>query len=261
VGGEEKIVCPRGCDLQCTPGRLLAFDLREVYSSGLEAIRPCWLGRLQGPDVQQVLYSLRQTGDTDRRHVLERRRLARVGRRNQHLGHSQAAAQIGYRQSTTDGPDGAVEPQLPTDEAVREHFARNDLVSREQRQSDRQIEVTALLAQIRRRQIEHGGALRDREAAVLDCGLDALTAFANCRVRQPDDVKARQAISEIYLDFYLMGIDAPGRRGPSPSQHTFGDVFARPDLALCTLSRTRLSAILHLGWAGGSLDVNEAPRM
>ncbi len=166
-----------------------------------------------------MLHCLRQAVDADDRHRVEGGGLAGVCRRQQQLAHRQPGAELGDRQTAADRPDGAVETELAAEDPSLEAVRRQLPMRRQQRQRDRQVEVIAGLAQVRRRQVDDLEPRLQAKAAVAHRRAHPLAALAHGGVRQADDVHSGQAVLQIDLDVDRSGVDAPRGSGGGAGQH------------------------------------------
>jgi hypothetical protein len=96
-------------------------------------------------------------------------------------------------------------PQLSAQRQLAGEFVTielpdRDLFRRRQNpQCDGQIETTAFLRQLRRRQIDRDASRRKFETAIEDRGANTLAALLHLGFGQPDNSEGRQAIGQIDL--------------------------------------------------------------
>ena len=103
------------------------------------------------------------------------------------------------RQHAVHGAQFAREREL-ADEFVRgERIARNAAVRGEDAERDRKIEATAVLGQIRRREIDGDLALRIVELRVEDRRAHAIARFLHGGFGQADDRRARQTAGKMHF--------------------------------------------------------------
>ncbi len=157
-----------------------------------------------------MLDGLGQAADRDHRHAAERRGLPGVGRRQQDFADAGPPAEIGDGQAAAHRADFAVQAELAADEAPLEHLLGDVLVRREHPESDGEIEVVALLPQIRGGKVDDDGFRRQVEPAVLDRGSHPLAALLHRGVGEPYDLHLRQSVVDVDLDLNRPGFDSPG---------------------------------------------------
>ena len=129
-------------------------------------------------------------------------------------------AQFRDRQGAADGAHLAVEPEFAAGHPALEGLGGEFAVGGQKTQGDRQVELVAFLAQVRRRQVDDDVAALEVVAAAANRRPHAVAALAHRGVRQSDQLHRRQA--EVGRHFHLdfPRFDAPGRRGVHVRDHT-----------------------------------------
>lgn len=252
---QEQVVAAGRGHLEAALGQLLTAHLLEVRRR-----HPCPAGaeggRRGGPDrcgTQHVAHRLAQRTHGDDARRCERRGFARIGRRQQDLANAEPGTEVGDGKAAPHRPDGAVEAQLAAEQPPGQGRLRQMPLAGQQRESDRQVEMVALLAQVGRRQVDDHRQRIELEAAVADRGAHPLAAFPHRRVRQPDDVHLGQPM--VSIDFHLdgAGLDPPGSGGCGAGEHPCLDrrkTAGRPARRSISYRDPRRPPI-ERAWAGG----------
>ena len=194
-------------DLQRPLGHLLTLhvlEVGEVRGRGADAR----LGARQDLRALEVVGDLDEAARRENGHVAGRpgRFRPALARADDALAESVGADR--RRQRAGHGRDRAVQPELPDDHELANLVGRHLAHRRHQAQRDRQVVVTALLRQVRRRQID-GDALRRRRKAGRDqCAAHALPAFRHRLVRQADDGEGDGPRTDLHLDVDGHRVDA-----------------------------------------------------
>ena len=96
----------------------------------------------------------------------------------------------------------------------------------QQRQGDRQVEASAVLEQLRGRQVDRDAARGKLKARTQDRGAHALSALTHDRRGQADDAEARQASAQVSLDLHERRIE-PELSATQHSRNADGAAHAR----------------------------------
>ena len=156
------------------------------------------------------------------RHDLETcddRRLARVGGWKKDGAQSVAPGAGGDRQHASRGVDRAVEGQLAQQHGVGNQPALDDARCREDAERDRQIERSASLAHVGRRQVDRDAVRGKLEAGIADGAPDPVAALPDARIGQTDHRERRKTVPDIDFDVNGARVDAEHGRAPQARQH------------------------------------------
>ena len=107
------------------------------------------------------------------------------------------------------------------DQVFGKHILRNNPGGRQDPQSDGQVKTGSLFFDVRRCQINRNSVSGKSITGIVNCRFDALFAFFNCSLRQPDRCEGRQAGCDVHLHFNPVGID---------SQNSTAENFCKQDL-------------------------------
>ncbi len=205
---KKQIMAPGRRDLQRPFGALLSPDLAQV---GHAVARPH--GSRLGPP--QHLASLEMIDQPDQRARGQHRHLARPGRLGSvGLGTDQAqthgVSRHRRRQGPADRGDPSVQPQFTDGRPARQHVRRNDPHRGQQGQGDRQVEMAALLGQVRRRQIGDDPHDRQGQADAREGAAHPFPALGHRLVGQADDGEGWLVATRQLLDLHVHppGVDA-----------------------------------------------------
>ena len=199
---KSQVVPPGRGDLQGPLGVFLTLDLAQVRDT---------FGLAHGPDDwrREELGSPEVVHQRDQRRRGQDPRLAGPGglrsaslRTDQPQSHG--AGRHGRGQGACDRRDPSVQRKLADRRPVIEHVGWDDVHAGHDRQRDRQVVVTALLGQVRGREIDDDPPARQRKAEAGKGGAHALAAFRDRLVAHADQVESHFATGELRLD-----IDAP----------------------------------------------------
>jgi hypothetical protein len=212
----QKIVAARGRHLENALGAFLALDVAQVGERYGIAI-DIGLGprqRLQALEVIDERQQVRGGQDVDVLAGPGGFRAAR-GRTDQPLADGVGAD--GGRKRPGHGADRAVERQLADGGEAGDGVGRDRLHRDHHGEQDRQVELAALLGQVGRRQV-HGDVLEGHaEPDSVQGVADALAAFRDGLVGQPDDHECLLAGRDAHLHLDRTGLDADEReRGNMP---------------------------------------------
>ena len=178
-------------NLERALGHFLALDLFEVWprDDGLG------LPRRRRRQERGALEMREQAEQVARRKDLD---LACPGRLGPlHGGADQSLASLrGMKRGEQDagrGRDPPVERQFADRDIMAQHLGIGRADRGEQAERDREVEVTALLGQVGRREIDRDDLGRQRETDRGQRGTHPLAAFGHCLVGQADDDETRDA--------------------------------------------------------------------
>jgi len=203
----QEVVAPGGGDFQRPLGRFLALDLAHVAT----CMR---VGANAGLRPRQHLGALEMVGDRDQAarrqyvHILAGPGRFRPGFVRAYQPLAEPVCAHCRRQRPGHRRNGAVKGQFAEDHVIRHLVRRDHAERRHQRQGDRKVEMTALLGQVRRGEVDGDALVRQGEAGRDQGRLDPLPAFAHRLVRQADNKKPGCARSDMDLDIDRNGFDA-----------------------------------------------------
>ncbi|HVN05029.1 MAG TPA: hypothetical protein VMT86_11465 [Bryobacteraceae bacterium] len=180
--------------------------------------------RLEALRLGQARDHFRQVPQTEDLNSLRNSRFGRVIRRHDEPGHAAALRADCDRQRATHRAQRTIERQF----AHKQVFVRGlgDAHGAQDADGHRQIESSAFLAHVGRSQVDGDRLVGITEAGVEQRRLDALAAFAHCRVRHADrDKVARTAGVHVYFHVDSLRLDAKqrGRTGSKECQAMWWD--------------------------------------
>ncbi len=151
----------------------------------------------------------RQISQGDHRNAAQRSPLAAARLGQEYFEEIRAKGELRDRQASPYRTDSAVEPELAAEESAVQAFGWQVAVGRELGERDGQVEMIALLAEIGGCQIDGDGFRWQVEATILERRAHPLTALANSRVRQSDDLGLRKSVVNVDLDLNGSSLYAP----------------------------------------------------
>ena len=213
----QHVVPAGGRDLQGVPGVGLADDVGEVRL-GLVGRLLDGLGPVQRAAVDQEVDCLGERGGAVDLQPGDQRGL---GQRRD--GHDDAAHPGGpggeqARQHPADGPQPAVEGELPEQDGPVERLLRQGTAGSEDPAGQGEVEPRAGLAQRRRREGEHDPLVGPRVSGVDHGGADPVARLVQRRVGQTDQVDPGEPAADGGLDLDDRAVDTLQRDRPGPCQ-------------------------------------------
>ena len=137
--------------------------------------------------------------DRNRGHAGERRLARGVGGPEQTL-RAEPPCALGDGENAADPTEPPVECELADGGGAFEGIARELLRRREERKRDRQVEAGALLAQLRRREVDRDPPRREAQLGSRDPGADSFPRLLAGAVGEADDREAGNAVTNVRLD-------------------------------------------------------------
>ena len=134
-------------------------------------------------------------------------------------GQNQGAARLARLQCT--GQRAAARAQRSGERELADHFVRVEAACvdlarcREDSHRDRQVELTAMLGQLRGGEVDGDALSRKREVERHERAADAVLGLLYRGLREPDDGEGGQPAAQVHLHRHQRGFDA----GSSPTEH------------------------------------------
>ncbi len=139
--------------------------------------------------------------------ALDDRRFGRIGRGYYQPFHTVVPSLDGYGQDAPHGFDRAVERQFARKQRIGQRSGLYPPHGRQNPHGNRQVERSALLAQVGRGQVDHHFLARHVFAGVLERRPDALLALLHGVVGKPHQVEPQPAARDVDLDGHRHGVD------------------------------------------------------
>jgi hypothetical protein len=174
-------------------------------------MRRCWCGRPVFVRLVQAFDGFAQGANGQQPQSRHDRGFGEVVVRQQQRAGAVAPRFRGDWQHAARRLDRSIERQLANVDETGEIVARHDSGGLQNAHRDRQIECRAGFAHIARCEVD--GDARDGEVvtAIAHCRPDTIAAFADAGIRQPDQLKCREAAADVDLDVHAAGVDADDR--------------------------------------------------
>ena len=214
---QEVVAAGRG-DLQRPLGAFLAAHLGKVGEDGR-------IGAQLRLRPGQDLRALEMVGELDQRDGRQDLHLRigpsgfRAARRRADQAAGERVGADGGRQHAGDGGDRAVQRQLAEHHVALQLGGWQRAHRRHQGKGDGQVEMRALLGQVRRRKVDCDALGRQRQAGGDQCRTHPLAAFADRLVRQADDGEGDLAGADLHLHVDRLRLYALERDRGDPRDH------------------------------------------
>ena len=188
-----------GRELERAPGAFLSPDVGEVgRRRRAVAVRHERRLGLQVALATQVGDRLGEMPDRDRGNAGKRRLACGVGGAEETI-RAEPPRALGNGENAADPPEPSVERELPDGGGALEGAAWELLRRREEREGDRQVEAGALLAQLRRGEIDRDAPRGEGQLGSRDPTAHSLPRLLAGAIREADDREARDAVANVRL--------------------------------------------------------------
>ena len=156
-------------------------------------------------------------------HIADQRSLPCVAGRHHHRRHAFFSGAHHHGQHAPNRAYVAVQRQFSDNACTRQRFAaRVWHVRRQQPHRDREVERGAFFPEVGGGQVDGDFAVRQRNARILKCGIDAVAALPNGSVRQANYGVTGQARGNAGFNLDGKGVYAAGGGAPNVRKHRDG---------------------------------------
>ena len=220
--GQQDVMAAGRRDFERPAGHHLPANVREVAPRVVVFCTRVACTALVTPFVASVAERrgrlVERLGRPDAQPV-DNRRLGGVRRGNKRG--PDAGPGRGHRdgQHAAGGPHRSVERERSHDDDIRVGTRGQRAGGREDAERDGEVVRRALLAHVRRREVDGDVLPRKLEIRVPDRRPDPVAALAHAGVRQPDDREGRQPRRHVHLDAHDAAVDAGERGAEQRGEH------------------------------------------